>query len=172
MNKSSQILKQSIHLMSYVALQLVLSQSMIASYQAHGFVYVGIFLLFWQRTHLIVQLLLAFLVGIIVDAFYNTLGIHAFASVLMVYMQSFLGKMLFPLSGSSDIRPSITSMGFKHFSIFILIPLFIHHTAVFFLEAWDSPLTLLTLHKAILSTLLTYFLIASVQAVAVKVVNK
>mgnify|MGYP005843695743 CR=1 FL=1 len=159
------MLGQFIHLISYGILQLAFAQAIMPPHHARCFIYVGIFLLLpWQRTNLNLQLLLAFVVGLIMDAFYDTLGIHAFASVLMVYLKSFLLKtMIATNSYESDIRPILSNMGLKNFSVLILILLFVHHTAVFFLEACNSDLFLLTIRKVVLSTLLTYLSICSIQ---------
>jgi hypothetical protein len=173
MNKEGHTLRQFIHLISYMALQLIFGQSVVAMHHAHCFIYVGIFLfLFQQRTNLSLQLLLAFGLGMMMDAFYDTLGIHAFASVLIVYMKVFLSKIMLPTSSSSDMKPSLSSLGFKNFSIFVLLLLFIHHAAVFLLEAWNRDLFLLAMQKALLSTLFTYLVICSMQIISAMIVSK
>lgn len=173
MNKGGHILRQFIHLISYMALQFICGQSVVASHHACCFIYVGVFLLlFQQRTNLPLQLLLAFGLGIMMDAFYGTLGIHAFASVLIVYVKNFLSKVMLPTSSSSDMKLSLSSMGLRKFSVFMLLLLFVHHTAVFILEIWSSELFLITMRKALLSTLFTYLVICSMQAIAAMIVSK
>jgi rod shape-determining protein MreD len=173
MNKGGHILRQFIHLISYLALQLIFSQSVVAIYHAQCFIYVGIFLLWFpQRTNLPLQLLLAFAFGMMMDAFYDTLGIHAFASVLIVYVKAFLSKILLPTSSSTDMQPSLSSLGFKKFSVFVLLLLFVHHAAVFLLEACNSELFILTMQKALLSTLFTYLVICSMQAISGMIISK
>lgn len=172
MSKSS-ILCQLVNLIGYITLQVAFAQSIVPAHDALCLIYVGFFLLLpWQRTSLVLQLLLAFLIGLIIDTCYNSLGIHAFAAVLMVYSRAFLLKLMLPTSSyETDARPTLRSMGFKRFSVFILILLVIHHAAVFFLDAWDSALYLITIRKVVLSTLLTYFAICIVQSLPALIIS-
>ncbi|MEM7055774.1 MAG: hypothetical protein AAF392_02740 [Bacteroidota bacterium] len=172
MSKSN-ILRQLANLIGYITLQAAFAQAIVPAHDALCFIYVGgILLLPWQRTGLVLQLLLAFVIGLIIDAFYNSLGIHAFASVLMVYSKAFLLKLMLPASSYKlDARPTLNSMGFKKFSVFVLILLAIHHAAVFFLDAWDSALYLISIRRVVLSTLLTYFVICTVQSLPTLIIS-
>ena len=172
MSKSS-TLRQSANFISYVTLQIAVAQSTVPYHNALCFIYVGFFLLLpWQRTSLVLQLLLAFVIGLVIDAFYNSLGIHAFAAVLIVYSRTFLLKLMLPTSSyEPDAQPTLSSMGFKKFSVFTLTLLLIYHTVVFFLDAWDSALCLITIRKVVLSTLLTYFVVCLTQGLPALVVS-
>jgi hypothetical protein len=172
MSRGSYIVGQVMQYVSYLVLQLILAQSVTATTYAQCFIYVGIFLLvFSQRANLTLQLTSAFILGLIMDAFYNTLGIHAFASVLLVYLKSILIKLILPARGYFTIKPSLNSLGFIKFSVFILICLLTHHGAVFALEAWNSRLFLLAIQKTLLSTLFTYLWICAMQILSILVVN-
>ena len=104
--------------------------------------------------------------GLIIDIFYDSLGIHAFAAVLLVYSRAFLLRLIVPSNGyKADIQPTLGNLGFKSFSILSLILIAIHHAAVFFLDAWDSTLFFTTLPKVALSVLLTYLAVCIIQAV-------
>lgn len=172
MSKSS-TLRQLANFISYITLQIAVAQSIMPSHNASCFIYVGFFLLLpWQRKSLVLQLLLAMVVGLVIDAFYNSLGIHAFAAVLMVYSRAFLLKLMLPTSSyEPDPQPTLSSMGFKKFSVLTLILLLIYHAAVFFLDAWNSALCLITIRKVVLSTLLTYFAVCLTQALGALVVS-
>jgi len=172
MSKGS-MLRQLANFISYITLQVAVAQSIVPSHHALCFVYVGFLLLLpWQRISLILQLLLAFVIGLVIDAFYNSLGIHAFATVLMVYIRTFLLKLMLPTSSyEPDTRPTLSSLGFRRFSIYALILLLIHHTTVFYLDAWGSALSLLTIRKVILSTLLTYFAVCITQVLPALLVS-
>lgn len=172
MSKSN-ILRQLVNFISYLALQVAVAQTIVPPHHALCFIYVGFFLLLpRQRSSLVLQLLVAFVTGLVIDAFYNSLGIHAFATVLMVYSKSYLQRLVLPNTRHEpDARPTLRSMGFKRFSVFVLILLLIHHTAVFVLDAWDSPVGLLTMRRVALSILSTYLAICFVQSIPTLVVN-
>jgi hypothetical protein len=171
-SKSSYMFRQVIQFVIYITLQLMFAQSVIAVPYGRCFIYVGVFLLlFKQRTNLLLQLLLAFALGLVIDVFYNTLGIHASASVLVVYLKYFLSRIMLPTRSPSARKPSLINMGFVNFSMFILVLLFVHHATVFFLEAWSSGLFLLFLQRAFLSTLITYLLIFTMEALSVFFIN-
>ena len=164
MSKGSYLFKQVMQFIGYMVLQLIGVQSLIALPYVRCFIYVSVLLLLFRlRTHMPLQMLFAFGLGLLMDAFYETLGIHASASVLLVYVKGFLSKIMLPASSSSAVKPGLTSLGFANFSIFILVSLFIHHGAVFCLEACNSGLFLLAMRKAFLSTLVTYLVIISIQ---------
>jgi rod shape-determining protein MreD len=106
--------------------------------------------------------IISFLLGLLIDTFSNTFGIHAAAATLT----GFIRKPL--LLGWVNIReipengvPSYKLMGFSVFIRYALIMTVIHHTALFVIESFNlfQPLSLIfkTL-LIILSTMLLIFI--------------
>ncbi len=169
MNKVSK-LGQVAHLVFYVTLQIIIARYIVPLHTVSCFVYVSFLLsLPQQNTNLLSLLLLSFIVGLLIDIFYDSLGIHAFSSVLLIYSRALLLKYMFP-SGkyALDNQPTLRNLGLRNFTIFFLILTFIHHTALFSLDAWNSTLLGLGLRKAAASTLLTYASVLIVQGFSIR----
>lgn len=66
-------------------------------------------------------LLLAFLIGISVDIFYDSLGVHASASVFLAYLRSYLLKLLEPRGGYSFQTPGLGNTEFSWFATYIAL---------------------------------------------------
>jgi len=115
----------------YITLQLAVAQFIVLCHTALCFIYVAFLLLLPRRQEgLPLLLLIGFTVGLLVDMFYNSVGTHAFASVLVVYSRAFLLGLMLPASGyEAAAQPTLSNLGWKRFSIFSLILIGIHHTA-------------------------------------------
>ena len=102
--------------------------------------------------------------GLMVDIFYDTLGIHAAACVLIMYLRPMYFNRVAP-QGGYDVRviPSIRDMGFTWFVVFTLIFVFIHHLLIFFVEAGGTQMFFYTLLKGLFSTIFTSFVIILIQ---------
>ena len=123
----------------YIILQIILGQFLFSFHKASCFIYIGFFLpLPLQRSRLSLQLLLGFLVGLIIDGFYDSLGIHAFSAVLLIYFRSFL-LHIFSLSITNNytytINPTLVYMGLKKNFIYTFFLVSIYHVTVFFLNS-------------------------------------
>ena len=107
-------------------------------------------------------LLLSFFIGISVDLFYDTVGIHAAACVAVMYARYNIVSMLTPLGGyDSNQEVSIHDMGFRWFIVYLLILTFFHHFIVFMLEANTFSFFYWTLLKIFMSTIFTVFMITA-----------
>lgn len=174
MNKTSN-LEQLTNFALYVTLQLTVAQFIIFFHTAFCFVYVAFFLLLPRREGILPLLLLvSFAVGTLVDMFYNSPGIHALASVLMVYSRALLLQLMLPASGyEATTQPTLSRLGWRRFSIFSLILLSIHHTALFLSDTGGTMmLFFLAMRKAVFSTMLTYAVVMVIQGVPLLVSKK
>lgn len=80
--------------------------------------------------------LLGFLFGLTLDLFTKTPGLHAAACVLIAYVRPFLVSLLMPKEATEIgySEPSITSMGFMPYAVYVLVLTLMHHTYLVFLE--------------------------------------
>jgi hypothetical protein len=164
-------LGQLINFVFYIMLQLTVVQSTIFFHNAFCFAYVTFLLLLPRREKgLPLLLLISFAVGLLVDMFYNSAGIHALASVLMVYGRALLLKLMLPASGyEATTQPTLGNLGWKRFSVFSLILIGIHHTALFLSDAGSTMLFLVAMRKVFFSTLLTYAVVLVTQSITLLV---
>ncbi|MBP6386826.1 MAG: hypothetical protein KA313_04255 [Pseudarcicella sp.] len=149
---------------SYVAIQLLFLRDRALFDYAFCFIYVASILVLPFETGAVTLLFLGFFVGITIDIFHNTLGIHAAATVLMSYARPSIIKLLTPQRGYDErMNLTISSMGTGWFVSYIAVSVLLHHSALFFLEASNFSLFFSTISKILLSTILSTFVIIILQ---------
>ena len=101
-------------------------------------------------------LLTGFMLGLGIDLFENTLGIHTSATVLAAFTRPYLLKLLAPRDGyESDTFPRIHYYGFTWFLKYAAIIVVIHHLLLFYLEVFQLKDFLSTFLRVILSSILS-----------------
>lgn len=82
------------------------------------------------------QMIIAFAFGLSMDYFTGTPGMHAIPCVLIAYLRPFLLNILLPQEKTeiSYAEPSIKSLGWAPYSVYILLLTFIHHACLVFIE--------------------------------------
>src|ERR1700744_4217526 len=103
------------------------------------FVYPLFILLLPFETPVWALLVLGFTLGLTIDTFMNTAGIHAFATVLIAYLRTnvlnaLLSKNLHEYPNQS---PSIKNMGWVPFLVYSSFLILLHHLAFFSIELWS-----------------------------------
>src|SRR5690606_1873514 len=100
--------------------------------------------------------LLAFLTGITVDMFYDTLGIHAAACVTLAWVRIvFLNLTLQDDDHDSLSSPGIGQMSFRWFLIYSFLLGLFHHFTLYFLESFTLNNIWFTLVSILLSCIFT-----------------
>lgn len=81
-------------------------------------------------------LIIAFVFGMCMDYFSGSPGLHAAPCVLIAYLRPFILNVLLPQEKTeiSYAEPSIRSLGFAPYSIYVLLLTFIHHAYLVFIE--------------------------------------
>lgn len=107
----------------------------------------------WNRS---VQIFVGFLVGLIVDIFCNTPGLHAFVSTTTMWLRL---PMLHMFIVADDIKngcPTYHRLGFSIFTRFMAILLAIHSVLLYSLEAFTVFNFLNLLLKIVVSFVLSF----------------
>jgi rod shape-determining protein MreD len=106
-------------------------------------------------------MLLGLLMGLSMDMFMNTMGVHAAACVFIAYLRPFVINILSPQGGfeTTQKTPSMTSMGVSQFLTFAAILVFVHNLVFFSLEVFGFGNFFYLLLKILLSTAASIFLI-------------
>jgi rod shape-determining protein MreD len=116
---------------------------------------------------------LAFVYGMLMDTFTNTMGLHASTMVFVAFMQPRIQKLLSPREGyPAGSSPSVQDMGFNWFMYYAGIMVLIHHTTFFLLEVFRFSDLHLTLLKTILSSALTLALLVLGQFLTIRPGNR
>ncbi|MBU2915584.1 Rod shape-determining protein MreD [Reichenbachiella agariperforans] len=115
-------------------------------------------------TGAIIQLILAFIVGMIVDVFYNTLGMHAAACLGLVYLKMYWSRVMTPSGGyDAGAKINIRNQGFRWFVMFAYPLILIHSLLIFFIEAAGFSMFWKTLSTAFYTSLFTLAMILIIQ---------
>ena len=134
---------------------LVMDNVMINGYMI-PYVYLLFILLMPFETPRWLQLLAGFGLGLTMDLFSSTLGMHTAATVLAAYARSYMLDLLAPRDGyEPDSFPRIHYYGFLWFLKYTLVIVFIHHLALFYLEVFQLKEFFSTLLRVILSSALS-----------------
>jgi hypothetical protein len=109
-------------------------------------------------------LLTSFGIGLLIDIFYDTLGMHALAATFLAFLRPFWLKIISPIGGYEDTTdPSISEMGIRWFLTYSL-PLVFAFCLVFFLvNQWGTGEVVNILNKSFFSTIFTVILAIIVQ---------
>ncbi len=134
---------------------LVMDNVMINGYMI-PYIYILFILLMPFETPRWAQLILGFLLGMGIDLFLNTPGMHTAATVLVAFIRPYLLNLLAPRDGyDTDSFPRIHYYGFLWFLKYTLIIVVIHHFLLFYLEVFQLKDFLTTLFRVILSSILS-----------------
>ncbi|MCI5056264.1 MAG: rod shape-determining protein MreD [Flavobacteriales bacterium] len=111
----------------------------------------------FQHSALIV---LGFILGLIIDIFYGTLGMHAASALLIAFLRPYLLNLIAPRDGyEANVKPSIKEFSFSWFITYALTMTLIHHFTLFLIEASKFSEIGNILLRSFLSTSLTLILI-------------
>ncbi|OYU56125.1 MAG: rod shape-determining protein MreD [Chitinophagaceae bacterium BSSC1] len=88
------------------------------------------------NTNRFVLLLISFAFGLTLDYFTGSAGLHAAPCVLIAYLRPFLLNLLIPQDTTehSYLEPSIKSMGWAPYSLYVTLLTFIHHFLLVLIE--------------------------------------
>lgn len=111
-----------------------------------------------------VTLLLAFVLGLTIDAFSNTMGMHAFATVLAAFSRGGIIKLFTSIEEGSNPVPSFYTFGVGAYIKYVVFMVLLHHTTLFLLEAFSFANIWLIIFKIILSSFVTILLILGIRS--------
>ncbi|WP_316772084.1 rod shape-determining protein MreD [Pedobacter frigiditerrae] len=129
------------------------------------FVYVLFILVLPFRIPNLLLFLIAFFTGLTLDAFYDTMGVHASACVALALVRILFISVSLNRDAIDEPEPSLGNMGFKWFSIYAVLCIFVHHLVLFFLEAFKLSELAYTLGRSLLSVVFTMFTVLLVEAI-------
>jgi hypothetical protein len=104
----------------------------------HLLIYPLTILLLPIKTSRAIVLVIAFIIGILIDMFYNSPGVHASALVFTAFLRGFILNILEPYEGyNTDDSPTIETMGIGWFLSYFSILLFAHCLWYFSVDAFS-----------------------------------
>ena len=104
-------------------------------------------------------LLHAFFIGLFIDVFSNTPGMHASAATAIALLRPILLGFFVDKNVDDNLRPSIATLRFGSFSLYVVIAVALHHLLFFTVQTFMGGDLLLLLYRFMASCLLTSILI-------------
>lgn len=114
-------------------------------------------------------LVLGFLLGMAMDFFTSTPGMHAGACTVMAYARLLMLRMLAPREGYDPIkRPTVQHMGLNWYMTFAGTLVVVHHLWLFFVEVYRFDHFFSTFVRALMSATATLLLCLLTQALTAR----
>lgn len=154
-----QIIKYGLMFIGLVLIQVLVLNHVQFSGFVNPYIYILFVLLLPLSSPRYVVLILAFLLGITIDIFSNSLGIHAFASVFAAYLRPFVISLISNRQEDISDYPGLMQNKIRWFLSYITIMVILHHTVLFFIEVFTFSNFVLTLFRTLLSSVFSIFVI-------------
>lgn len=142
-----------------VAVQvLVLNQIQFSGF-INPYIYVLFIMLLPLNAPRYAVLLLSFLIGLAVDIFSNSLGIHTFAAVFVAYARPLVIRIITNREEELSDYPGLAQTGILWFLSYTAIMVVLHHTVLFYIEVFTFNNFFNTLYRVFLSSVFSIFVI-------------
>lgn len=143
-----------------VFLQVFILNNIQFSGYINPYIYVMFILVLPFETPGWLLLILAFILGLTVDLFSNTLGMHSTATVVMAFLRPYVLKIISPRDGyESETLPQMRYYGASWFIRYAAILIFVHHFVLFYIEVFRVSNFFNTFVRVILSSIFTIILV-------------
>jgi rod shape-determining protein MreD len=106
------------------------------------------------------SLVVAFLLGLSIDIFANTPGVHTFATVFAAFVQQPLLSLFVPREYEKQtLVPSMATLGSGAFFRYAALMILLHHTVLFVVEAFSFHHFGLLVLRIVASSIFTFILV-------------
>ena len=148
----------------YLLVQVLLLKNLVLFGVAFCFLYVLYILLLPSEIKTPTLLVIAFVLGLVIDFFYDTLGMHAASLLVIAFLRNSWIKRLTPTGGyDDDIQPTLLNMGMGWF-VYYAFPMFLLHAGIFFyIESLGTELFFPVVQKIIASAIFVFIMSIIVQ---------
>ncbi len=160
----TQIIKYIGFFIAFILFQGIILNNIELSGYINPYLYVAFILMLPFETPNWLVLLIAFLLGLIMDMFTSTLGMHISATLFMAFCREYLLKLIAPRGGYEfNHKPSLQVMGFSWYLLYASILVLLHHLFLFYIESFKITQFFSTFFRAVFSSIFTLTLILAVQ---------
>jgi len=150
------ILRFGLFFILLIVLQVLLFNNIQFSGYVNPYIYIMLVLLLPVEIPSWLLLLLSFVMGLILDFFSGSPGMHSSATVLTGFVRPFILRVISPRDGyEARSEPSMMAYGFRWFLIYTVLIVLVHHTALFYIEVFRFADFFRTMLRVLLSSLFT-----------------
>ena len=148
----------------FLFFQVLVLQRVVLFNTAFCLLYISFLFLLPVETNRLILMLVGFILGFGVDLFYESMGLHMFACVFIMYFRNLWLNSITPQGGyDANAIPALSLGGLQWFLVYITPLVFVHHALLFFMEAGGFNYFWYTLLKVVASTIFTIIAIVMVQ---------
>jgi hypothetical protein len=161
---TSKIFKNSFQFVLLVLLQVLIVKNINLGTYFIMLPYIMFILILPFETPRLLVLVFAFFLGLVMDMFYSTPGLHASASLTMGFARHYVLQLLSPREGYDPVlQPVVSDMGPEWFVKYAAVLIPIHHIMFFYLEVFRFNEFFTTFLRFILSSIGTFGFIYLIQ---------
>ncbi len=158
------IVRNTARFLLLVLLQVLIVQNIRLGPYLILFPYVLFILLLPFEMPRLLVLVLSFMLGLTIDVFYDTAGMHAAACTLMGFARYYVLRFISPREGYDPGQaPTVEYMGITWFVTYAGTLIFLHHLFFFYLEIFRFSEFFRTLLRVILSAIGTFAFVYIIQ---------
>jgi cell shape-determining protein MreD len=160
----NEIIRNIIRFILLVGVQVLIINNIELGRFINPFLYVLFIIILPFETPKWLVLISAFLIGITIDMFTDTGGMHAAACVFMGYIRPGILKLFSPRDGYEfGTQPTVQYLGIPWFLSYAGILIFAHHLILFFVEIFRFSEFFSTFFRVIISSFFTLILVIVTQ---------
>lgn len=147
-----------------MAVQVLLLKNLALFGVAMGFLYLLLILDLSISINKTTLLFVAFGLGLVIDIFYDSLGMHAASATLVGFLRPVWLKAISPTGGYDDtVHPDIQEMGISWYLSYSFPLLFIYSFLFFTIDQWGTGGLFGVLNKSLFSAIFSMLLAILVQ---------
>lgn len=163
---AGKFIKYGISFFIYFLVQVFILKDLVLFGTAFCFLYVFFLLGLPHEMKTIPLMVMGFLFGLMIDFFYDSMGMHAASCVLLGFARNPWIKANTPTGGYDDnIPPTLLNMGFSWFLSYSLPLILLHHLLFFYIDNLGTDLYLPLVTRVISSVFFTFVLGVIVQTI-------
>jgi hypothetical protein len=153
------LISYSIVILALGLVQILFLKNLALFGHAFGFLYLLGLLILPSTLRTIPLMLLAFVLGFILDVFFETIGMHTAAATLFAFLKPIWLKAVSPTGGFDEAEePSLLQIGLGRYVSYAFPLLFVYSLAFFIADQWGIGGFFSVLSKSFFSAIFTLFL--------------
>lgn len=157
---NSLVFKNIFRFIALVLIQVFILNNIRINGYINPYLYVLFILLLPFETPGWLLLISSFFLGLSIDIFTHTPGMHTFAAVFMAFCRPGVIRLISGRKGiEAGMKPGIKDMGLQWFATYSFFLILLHHILFFFLEVFRMNELLQTLYRIMLSTIASLVLV-------------
>jgi len=153
------LIKYAVMFISLVLIQVLIFNQVQFSGFLNPYVYILFIILLPLSTPRYAVLILGFFLGLVIDIFSNSLGIHSAATVFIAYLRPLIIRVISNREDDKNDYPGLHQNKLTWFISYVTIMVLLHHITLFYLEVYTFANFFNTLYRVILSSLFSIIII-------------